>query len=553
MMDIISMVLLVLMTLVAVIPQLFFRQAPGQWSEKTHRAICIAVCLLGCVARLAVLGSLPSGMSAEEALVGVQAKALIDTGRDASGSVWPALFSQWNGETTGPLLSVLCAPFVALFGLNGWTVRLPLAFCSCAALPAAYGVGKVLSGRRAGRWCLTLYALCPYFVLSARLTAGANLAVCLFPIALWALLCGLEKTLALYLGAALMGFLPYAQEMYAYIVPVGMLAALALSVRGGCKKRHAVLAGALCLAISLPALLTAWVNLTGGESFTLLGMIRIPRVEGYAPAWVYSGMSEETTVFDFTMRGLFQVAVSAFFGVMTHENIAPALLAPQGLYTLYLASLPVAALGAVSLLWRYAKGGRVQGKRGAARAMTVALAVTTVAALFVMGQRGAFADAAALHFTVLLCAAGLCRMERSSRACSACALGVYVCSFAVLCVHLFGGAYQEEANVYFDGLREAAHEACVQAGKSDQPVVMTTAVYPHREPAAAAQMLLRYALEQDGAADDLEYACAYIAEDASLDAGTIYILRPNQTDTLDTEAFEVREYGDFALLLPLAD
>lgn len=553
MMDIISMVLLALMTLAAVVPQLFFRQAHRQWSEKTHRAICIAVCLLGCVARLAALGSLPGGMSAEEALVGVQAKALIDTGRDASGGGWPALFSQWNGETTGPLLSVLCAPFVALFGLNAWTVRLPLALCSCAALPAAYGVGKALSGRRAGRWCLTLYALCPYFVLSARLTAGANLAVCLFPIALWALLRGLEKAPALYLGAALMGLLPYAQEMYAYIVPVGMLAALALGVRGGCKKRHAVLAGALCLTISLPALLTAWVNLTGGESFTLLGLIRIPSVEGYAPAWVYGGMSAETTVFDFTLRGLFQLAVSAFFGVMTHENIASALLAPQGLYALYLASLPVAALGAVSLMWRYVKGSRMQGKRGAARAMTVALAVTTVAALFAMGQRGAFTDAAALHFTVLLCAAGLCRMERSSCACGACALGVYACSFALLCAHLFGGAYQEGANVYFDGLRDAVHEARMQAEESDQPVVMTTAVYPHREPAAAAQMLLRYALAQDGASVDAGYSCAYIADDAALDAGTIYILRTNQADTLDTEAFEVREYGNFVLLLPFTD
>ena len=57
-------------------------------------------------------------------------------------------------------------------------MRLPLALLSCAAMPAAYGLGEALSGRRAARWMLTIAALCPIFVLclgadDLRLVRGA--------------------------------------------------------------------------------------------------------------------------------------------------------------------------------------------------------------------------------------------------------------------------------------------------------------------------------------------------------------------------------------------
>ena len=65
-----------------------------------------------------------------------------------------------------------CAP-CRFVGMNPWTVRLPLALLSCAAMPAAYGLGEAVSGRRAARWMLILYAVCPIFVLEARLTCGS--------------------------------------------------------------------------------------------------------------------------------------------------------------------------------------------------------------------------------------------------------------------------------------------------------------------------------------------------------------------------------------------
>ena len=56
-------------------------------SEKTHRAICGAAIAAGVLVRLARLTGLPAGLSAEEALVGVQAKALWQTGGFLVGPV----------------------------------------------------------------------------------------------------------------------------------------------------------------------------------------------------------------------------------------------------------------------------------------------------------------------------------------------------------------------------------------------------------------------------------------------------------------------------------
>ena len=169
-------------------------------SEKTHRAICGAAIAAGVLVRLARLTSLPAGISAEEALVGVQAKALWQTGGFLFGQGLTTQLSQWAGETTGPLLAVLTAPFVGLFGMSKLTVRLPLALLSCAAMPAAYGLGEALSGRRAARWMLLIAALCPIFVLEARMTCGSCAALYLLPIALCLIARGVTKPAALYPG-----------------------------------------------------------------------------------------------------------------------------------------------------------------------------------------------------------------------------------------------------------------------------------------------------------------------------------------------------------------
>ncbi len=429
-------------------------------SEKTHRAICGAAIAAGVLVRLARLTSLPAGISAEEALVGVQAKALWQTGGFLFGQGLTTQLSQWAGETTGPLLAVLTAPFVGLFGMSKLTVRLPLALLSCAAMPAAYGLGEALSGRRAARWMLLIAALCPIFVLEARMTCGSCAALYLLPIALCLIARGVTKPAALYPGMIVLALTAYAQDMYFFIAPAAILACAIIALIFGRRKRHAAISGAIGLLLCVPAMLTAFVNLTGAEGMTLLGLIRIPRLEGFEKAF----MAENWSVGD----KLWAVLIGGAFQVLRHENIHQAMYTPDGMLALFMFSLPLMVQGALALFARWTDGRRAAREKAAVRAMVAATCAVTLAALVMFGSvgtlntngtTGLFDHSALILFDAVLMTAGLCTIERKNLQCAAAMVALMAVNFACLAVQLFGGSYQANANVYFPGFEQMAARA----------------------------------------------------------------------------------------------
>ena len=141
-------------------------------SEKTHRAICGAAIAAGVLVRLARLTSLPAGISAEEALVGVQAKALWQTGGFLFGQGLTTQLSQWAGETTGPLLAVLTAPFVGLVG-TVWGIKTAfeqIAIAQDTSLAVvAPGIAEALLATALG-----LMAAIPAVIFYNKFTADAD-------------------------------------------------------------------------------------------------------------------------------------------------------------------------------------------------------------------------------------------------------------------------------------------------------------------------------------------------------------------------------------------
>ena len=118
----------------------------------------------------------------------------------------------------------------------------------------------------------------------------------------------------------------------------------------GRQKRHAAIAGAIGLLLCVPAMLTAFVNLTDAEGMTLFGLIRIPRLEGFEKTY----MAENLSVID----KLWTVLVGGVFQVLRHENIHQAMYTPDGMLALFVFSLPLMALGALALFARWTDGYR---------------------------------------------------------------------------------------------------------------------------------------------------------------------------------------------------
>ena len=153
---------------------------PAKDSRKKHLYICAGIFAVGCIARILMLGTLPNGPTAEEALVAVQGKTLWQTGHFLGCEHLTTLLPQWSGENAGPFLSILSAPFVGVFGINAITARIALVLLSILSMLAMYGIGKELGGIVLGKYMLLIQAISPYFVLGTRLTASANAALLKF-------------------------------------------------------------------------------------------------------------------------------------------------------------------------------------------------------------------------------------------------------------------------------------------------------------------------------------------------------------------------------------
>src|SRR5687768_12237216 len=88
--------------------------------------LLVVIMIVAAILRLWKLGSIPPGLTPDEASLGYNAYSILKTGRDEYGQLFPTVFKSFGDYKPG-LYTYAVIPFVALFGLNEWTVRLPSA------------------------------------------------------------------------------------------------------------------------------------------------------------------------------------------------------------------------------------------------------------------------------------------------------------------------------------------------------------------------------------------------------------------------------------------
>jgi 4-amino-4-deoxy-L-arabinose transferase-like glycosyltransferase len=112
-----------------------------------RNTLLILVLLLAFMLRFWKLDSYPA-INADEASIGYDAFSLLQTGYDQHGNFLPFHFQSFNDYKPG-LYVYLVLPFVKLFGLNAWSVRIPGAFLGVATVLTLYFLVKELF---MGRW-----------------------------------------------------------------------------------------------------------------------------------------------------------------------------------------------------------------------------------------------------------------------------------------------------------------------------------------------------------------------------------------------------------------
>ena len=149
----------------------------------------LIIFILAAILRLYSLNLVPPSPSLDEVSIGYNAYSILHTGRDEYGSPLPLLLRAYD-DWRPALYVYLVVPFIALFGLDVLSVRLPSVILSLLSVFATYfltlevlGIGKLhvlrkeLNKERIALLSCFLLAISPWHIYISRLGHEVNLGL----------------------------------------------------------------------------------------------------------------------------------------------------------------------------------------------------------------------------------------------------------------------------------------------------------------------------------------------------------------------------------------
>jgi len=252
-------------------------------SERTNlcliRILAISALLLGIWARAFRFGEVPLGLNQDEASIGYEAWSLLHYGIDRNGFSWPVHLMSWS-DGQNALYAYFAMPFIAS-GLSIHSIRLPMLLAACASLALVWISASRLFGEKAGWSATTATALSPWHIMLSRWALESNLLPFVF-------LCGftclviardsIHRTVWIVFAGALFGLSLYAYGTAYLAVPIFVLGALSLGVKGkDFTPGHALAALAAFTIVALPIGTFVLINLFKWHTISVAG-ITMPRL-----------------------------------------------------------------------------------------------------------------------------------------------------------------------------------------------------------------------------------------------------------------------------------
>lgn len=189
-----------------------------------YRLILGAIVLLAALLRLYRLSSVPISLLGDEIDVGYQTYSLLKTGRDYLGQFLPFYLHSLS-EWRAPLLMYFSMPFIAIFGLNEYGVRLPVAFLGILNVLMIYRLVVLLFGDK--KWALVaafLAAINPWSIHYSRAAFEVNLLLFLFLNGVVFFVLGLNRPILLTVAAFCFGLTLFTYSTAAVFLPLLILA-----------------------------------------------------------------------------------------------------------------------------------------------------------------------------------------------------------------------------------------------------------------------------------------------------------------------------------------
>ena len=244
---------------------------------KRENLIVIILLAIGIAARTLLFGTVPGGINQDEAFAAYEAWSILNYGVDSSLHSYPVYLIAW-GSGMNALESYLMMPFIALFGLKTWVIRMPQLVVACASLCVVYLMTKEAHGSKAALWMLGLIAICPWHIMLSRWALESNLAPGFMLFGMFFFFKAIKNSKYLIMSALMYGLALYCYATIWPAVPLIIMVQLIIAMKSGLKADRYMIIAALILALmALPLMLFLAVNY-GYVEETKLGIFSVPKL-----------------------------------------------------------------------------------------------------------------------------------------------------------------------------------------------------------------------------------------------------------------------------------
>ena len=279
------------------------------------RAVLFCLIMLGAaVFRMIYFAKLPPALNNDEASIGYDAWAMLKYGIDRNGTHLPVHHISW-GSGQNALYSYLSMPFIALFGLNIFSVRIVSLLLGLSSVAVVYFFVKRFANTRTAFIAMGLTAISPWHILLSRWGLEANIFPAVFLFGAWLFAKGTEKPLYYIFGSFVLALSLYAYGTSYLVVPVVLFAiALYVLIKMRPKVKYVLLSAATFIVTALPIMLFVVTNKFNLGDIKIFGFT-VPQLTGISRMSTAAG----GTSLKNTIKNLWQILVLQDDGLLLNS------------------------------------------------------------------------------------------------------------------------------------------------------------------------------------------------------------------------------------------
>lgn len=190
--------------------------------KNVFKGLLIAIFIVGVFVRVYRIDKMPNALNVDEASSGYDAFSIMKYGVDRNGNSYPVVLYAW-GSGQSVLYSLISIPFIAMFGLTEFSMRIAMAIIGSISLIAIYFLLKnIFDDKKIAIIGMAFFAICPWHIMKSRWGMDCNLFPDLILFAVLFLILGIKKKKSMWqiLSFVMLGISSYSYATSYLFLPI---------------------------------------------------------------------------------------------------------------------------------------------------------------------------------------------------------------------------------------------------------------------------------------------------------------------------------------------